>query len=123
MLGFCGRLCIADYIGLIAVLYAGFVLVRADAQSATACLARLVGVTDLGGAPAGADTGRDEPWQATVLDVDRVGHTYSSGRPLIVAHRLTQAVTADRVVVLERGRVAESGPHEVEPPGSGDSRS
>ncbi|WP_199551007.1 ABC transporter ATP-binding protein [Streptomyces sp. N35] len=31
---------------------------------------------------------------------------------LIVAHRLTQAATADRVVVLEHGRVVESGPHE-----------
>ncbi|MDG4865667.1 hypothetical protein P8605_46715, partial [Streptomyces sp. T-3] len=31
---------------------------------------------------------------------------------LIVAHRLTQAASADRVVVLEHGRVVESGPHE-----------
>ncbi|MGC5532409.1 ABC transporter ATP-binding protein [Streptomyces sp. SR-10] len=31
---------------------------------------------------------------------------------LIVAHRLTQAVAADRVVVLEAGRVVESGPHD-----------
>ena len=30
---------------------------------------------------------------------------------LVVAHRLTQAATADRVVVLERGEVAESGTH------------
>ncbi|NEC17347.1 ABC transporter ATP-binding protein, partial [Streptomyces parvus] len=28
------------------------------------------------------------------------------------AHRLTQAVAADRVVVLEAGRVVESGPHD-----------
>lgn len=31
---------------------------------------------------------------------------------LVVAHRLTQAATADRVVVLDAGRVVESGPHE-----------
>ncbi|MFK3979731.1 ABC transporter ATP-binding protein [Micromonospora sp. NPDC050397] len=31
---------------------------------------------------------------------------------LIVAHRLTQAVTADRIVVLEGGRVLDSGTHE-----------
>ncbi|WP_326637763.1 ABC transporter ATP-binding protein/permease [Streptosporangium sp. NBC_01755] len=31
---------------------------------------------------------------------------------LIVAHRLTQAVSADRVVVLEHGRIVEEGPHE-----------
>ncbi|MGP3978257.1 ABC transporter ATP-binding protein [Streptomyces sp. 8N114] len=31
---------------------------------------------------------------------------------LIVAHRLAQAATADRVVVLDRGRVVENGPHE-----------
>ena len=30
---------------------------------------------------------------------------------LVVAHRLTQAATADRVVVLEHGEVAESGTH------------
>ncbi|MFE0047347.1 ABC transporter ATP-binding protein [Streptomyces albireticuli] len=36
-----------------------------------------------------------------------------SGRTsLIVAHRLTQAATADRVVVLDGGRVVESGTHE-----------
>jgi ATP-binding cassette subfamily C protein len=30
---------------------------------------------------------------------------------LVVAHRLTQAATADRVVVLDAGRVAETGTH------------
>ena len=31
---------------------------------------------------------------------------------VVVAHRLTQAVTADRIVVMEAGRVAEQGSHE-----------
>lgn len=30
---------------------------------------------------------------------------------LVVAHRLTQAATADRVIVMDGGRVVESGPH------------
>lgn len=30
---------------------------------------------------------------------------------LVVAHRLTQAASADRVVVLEHGRIVEDGPH------------
>lgn len=37
-----------------------------------------------------------------------------SGRTvLLVAHRLTQAAAADRVVVLDRGRVVESGSHDA----------
>lgn len=31
---------------------------------------------------------------------------------LVIAHRLTQAETADRVVVMEHGRIVEEGPHE-----------
>jgi ATP-binding cassette subfamily C protein len=31
----------------------------------------------------------------------------------VVAHRLTQAATADRVIVLDAGRVVEAGPHET----------
>jgi ATP-binding cassette subfamily C protein len=31
---------------------------------------------------------------------------------VVIAHRLTQAAAADRVVVLEKGRIAESGPHD-----------
>lgn len=30
---------------------------------------------------------------------------------LVVAHRLTQAATADRIVVLDAGRIVETGPH------------
>ena len=32
---------------------------------------------------------------------------------LVVAHRMTQAATADRVVVLDAGRVVESGRHDA----------
>lgn len=31
---------------------------------------------------------------------------------LVVAHRLTQAATADRIVVMEGGQIVESGPHD-----------
>ncbi|MET8708465.1 ABC transporter ATP-binding protein [Streptomyces californicus] len=41
------------------------------------------------------------------------GAALTSRTALVVAHRLTQAVAADRVVVLEAGRVVESGPHEM----------
>ena len=30
---------------------------------------------------------------------------------LVVAHRLTQAAAADRVIVMEHGRIVEDGPH------------
>lgn len=30
---------------------------------------------------------------------------------LVVAHRLSQASLADRIVVMERGRIVEEGPH------------
>jgi ATP-binding cassette, subfamily C, bacterial len=30
----------------------------------------------------------------------------------VIAHRLTQARTADRIVVLEHGRIVEQGTHE-----------
>ncbi|WP_431906608.1 ABC transporter ATP-binding protein [Micromonospora carbonacea] len=44
--------------------------------------------------------------------LERVATAALAGRTaLIVAHRLTQAVTADRVVVMEAGRIVEVGPH------------
>ncbi|TYC02678.1 ABC transporter ATP-binding protein [Micromonospora sp. WP24] len=44
--------------------------------------------------------------------LERVAATALAGRTaLIVAHRLTQAVSADRIVVLEEGRIVEVGTH------------
>jgi len=46
--------------------------------------------------------------------LERVATAALRGRTaVIVAHRLTQAVTADRVVVLENGRVVQNGPHDT----------
>jgi ATP-binding cassette subfamily B protein len=39
----------------------------------------------------------------------RVAHDRTT---IVIAHRLQTARVADRIVVLERGRVAESGSHE-----------
>lgn len=118
VLGFYGRLHVAEYIGLVAVLCAGFLLVRGDAvsigtataaalyfhslfgpvnaalvllddaQSATAGLARLVGVTDLtsksgdregDGAGGPEETGAD----AAAVSVRGVSHAYGAGVPVL----------------------------------------
>ncbi|MCE6995226.1 ABC transporter ATP-binding protein/permease [Saccharothrix sp. S26] len=80
------------------------------AQAQQLALARLVladppiAILDEATADAGSAGARElEEAAARALD-GRTG--------LLVAHRLTQAVTADRVVVLEAGRVVESGTHE-----------
>lgn len=45
--------------------------------------------------------------------LERAAEAATRGRTtLLVAHRLTQAASADRVVVLEQGRIVEEGPHE-----------
>ncbi|MFJ6079966.1 ABC transporter ATP-binding protein [Streptomyces sp. NPDC092369] len=112
VLRFYGRLHIAEYIGLAAVLATGFVLVRADsvslgtataaalyfhslfgpvntalvllddAQSATAGLARLVGVVDEPTTPAPPvrPTG---PKQAASITLEGVSHAYVPGRPVL----------------------------------------
>ena len=80
------------------------------AQAQQLALARLVladppvAILDEATADAGSAGARElEEAAARALD-GRTG--------LLVAHRLTQAVTADRVVVMEAGRVVESGTHE-----------
>jgi ATP-binding cassette subfamily C protein len=44
--------------------------------------------------------------------LERAAQAVIDGRTaLVVAHRLSQAAAADRVVVMERGRIAEEGTH------------
>jgi ATP-binding cassette, subfamily C, bacterial len=44
--------------------------------------------------------------------LEQAAASATAGRTtLIVAHRLTQAAAADRVIVLEHGRIVEAGPH------------
>ncbi|MFJ9624581.1 ABC transporter ATP-binding protein [Streptomyces sp. NPDC101181] len=59
------------------------------------------------------DEATAEAGSAGARVLERSAGAALSGRTaLVVAHRLTQAVAADRIVVLEAGRVVESGPHE-----------
>ncbi|MFF2235687.1 ABC transporter ATP-binding protein [Streptomyces anulatus] len=80
------------------------------ARAQQLALARLV---LSGPALAVLDEATAEAGSAGARVLERSAEAALSGRTaLIVAHRLTQAVAADRVVVLEAGRVVESGPHE-----------
>lgn len=117
VLRFYNRLHVAEYSGLAAVLVTGFLLVRGgsvslgtataaalyfhslftpvnsalvlldDAQSATAALARLVGVADqaVGGAdrPAAASRALDPDAAPGTVGVDGVHHAYEPGRPVL----------------------------------------
>ncbi|MDT0491394.1 ABC transporter ATP-binding protein [Streptomyces griseus] len=59
------------------------------------------------------DEATAEAGSAGARALERSAGAALAGRTaLIVAHRLTQAVAADRVVVLEAGRVVESGTHD-----------
>jgi len=59
------------------------------------------------------DEATAEAGSAGARDLERSAEAALAGRTaLVVAHRLTQAVAADRIVVLESGRVVESGSHD-----------
>ncbi|MEW2068745.1 ABC transporter ATP-binding protein [Streptomyces sp. NPDC007346] len=59
------------------------------------------------------DEATAEAGSAGARTLERSAEAALFGRTaLIVAHRLTQAVAADRIVVLEAGRVVESGTHD-----------
>ncbi len=60
------------------------------------------------------DEATAEAGSAGAAVLDAAARSALAGRTgLVVAHRLTQAVTADLVVVVEAGRVVEVGPHAV----------
>ncbi|SBV05341.1 ATP-binding cassette, subfamily C [Streptomyces sp. Ncost-T6T-1] len=80
------------------------------ARAQQLALARLVLA---GPALAVLDEATAEAGSAGARVLERSAEAALAGRTaLVVAHRLTQAVAADRVVVLEAGRVVESGPHD-----------
>jgi ATP-binding cassette subfamily C protein len=59
------------------------------------------------------DEATAESGSAGARELERSADRALRGRTaLVVAHRLTQARAADRVVVLDAGRVVEEGPHE-----------
>ncbi|MFE4379817.1 ABC transporter ATP-binding protein [Streptomyces cyaneofuscatus] len=59
------------------------------------------------------DEATAEAGSAGARTLERSAEAALAGRTaLVVAHRLTQAVAADRIVVLEAGRVVESGTHD-----------
>jgi len=58
------------------------------------------------------DEATAEAGSAGARELEEAAFAATAGRTtLVVAHRLTQAVRADRVVVLEAGRVVEEGTH------------
>jgi ATP-binding cassette subfamily C protein len=79
------------------------------AQAQQLALARLVLVDP---AIAVLDEATAEAGSLGARDIEASAAAATRGRTtLIVAHRLTQAASADRVIVLEHGRVVEEGPH------------
>jgi ATP-binding cassette subfamily C protein len=77
------------------------------AQAQQLALARLV-LADP--AVAVLDEATAEAGSSGARDLERAATAATTGRTtLIVAHRLTQAATADRVLVLDHGRVVEDG--------------
>lgn len=80
------------------------------AQAQQLALARLV----LGAPPVAIlDEATAEAGSAGARILETAADRALDGRTgLVVAHRLTQAVTADRIVLLDAGRVAETGTHD-----------
>ncbi|EXG81661.1 ABC transporter ATP-binding protein [Cryptosporangium arvum] len=79
------------------------------AQAQQLALARLV---LLDPAIAILDEATAEAGSAGARDLEESAAAATTGRTtLVVAHRLTQAASADRIVVLEHGRIAETGSH------------
>ncbi|MGW6278345.1 ABC transporter ATP-binding protein [Kribbella sp. NPDC055071] len=59
------------------------------------------------------DEATAEAGSAGARELERASIAATEGRTtLVVAHRLTQAQQADRIIVLDHGRVVESGTHE-----------
>ncbi|GAA1611277.1 ABC transporter ATP-binding protein [Actinoplanes couchii] len=82
-----------------------------SAQAQQLALARLVLA---GPAVAVLDEATAEAGSAGARDLDRAATAVTEGRTtLIVAHRLTQAAGADRILVMDHGRVVEEGSHET----------
>ncbi|QYB02128.1 ABC transporter ATP-binding protein/permease [Rhodococcus sp. USK10] len=79
------------------------------AQAQQLALARLVLANP---AVAILDEATAEAGSAGAWELEASAEAATRGRTtLVVAHRLTQAAAADRVVVLEHGRIVEEGPH------------
>ncbi|NHU43493.1 MULTISPECIES: ABC transporter ATP-binding protein [Rhodococcus] len=79
------------------------------AQAQQLALARLVLANP---AVAILDEATAEAGSAGARELEASAEAATRGRTtLVVAHRLTQAAAADRVVVLEHGRIVEQGPH------------
>ncbi|MEU1730287.1 ABC transporter ATP-binding protein [Streptosporangium sp. NPDC020145] len=80
------------------------------ARAAQIALARLV----LGRSPVVVlDESTAEAGSQSAAELERAVSAACLGRTtLLVAHRLTQATTADRIAVLDAGRVVEQGTHE-----------
>lgn len=66
------------------------------------------------------DEATAEAGSAGARELERAAEAATRGRTtLVVAHRLAQAATADRVAVVDDGRVVEDGPHARLAAGSG----
>ncbi|MDO3401942.1 ABC transporter ATP-binding protein [Mycolicibacterium neoaurum] len=80
------------------------------AQAQQVALARLL---LLGPAVAILDEATAEAGSLGARDLERAAAAVTAGRTtLIVAHRLTQAATADRIVVMAHGAIIEEGTHD-----------